>query len=130
MFKDRKEELRRLEEELLLEAEIEQQEALLQQELDEAEALLDDPDDFGEETEETYYNYSNGYGEALGGYGQDFDAYNTDFSDEDLESYSEEVYRGHTGSGNRGLVILAVCLTVAILGVIAWCALRFSGVLG
>ena len=36
MFKDRKEELRRLEEELLLEAEIEQQEALLQQELEES----------------------------------------------------------------------------------------------
>ncbi len=123
MFKDRKEELRRLEEELLLEAEIEAQEALLQQELDEAEALLDDPDDFGEETEETYYNYNNGYGE-------NFDAYNTDISDEDLEEYSQEVYRGNTGSGNRGLVILALCLTAAILAVIAWCALRFSGVLG
>ena len=124
MFRDRKEELRRLEEELLLEEELEAREALLQQEPEEAEALLDDPDDFGEETEETYYNYGNGYGEPV------FDAYNTDFSDEDLEEYSEDVYRGSTGSGNRGLVILALCLTAAILAVIAWCALRFSGVLG
>lgn len=121
MFKDKKEELQRLEEELLLEADQEEEEALLAEELEEAEILLDDPADFGEETEETYYNYSNRYGTLH--------AYNSDLEEEAMEAYSRQVYQDRSKRSARGLTVLALCLTGAILCVAAWCVLRFMGVL-
>jgi len=117
MFKDRKEELHRLEEELLWEEEA----ARLEEELEEADPLLDDPDDYGEETEETYYNYYNQYGTA--------NAYNADLTDADLDAFSEQVYEGKVRRRHRRLIVLALTLLAAIMCVLAWCALRFTGVL-
>ena len=119
MFKDRKEELRRLEEELLLEDEADSPQELPED--DPENTYLDDTDDFGQETEETYYNYSNGYGA--------YNAYNSDVTDEDLEEYSKKVY-GNTGERkNRGLLILTLILLSAILCTLAWCYLRYKGVM-
>lgn len=132
MFKDKDKELRRLEAELLLEAELEkeearleaelaEEEALLEAELEEAEALLEDDDDFGREDVDTYRNFANQY--------TAFDAYNSDTTDEDLDEYSEEVYHSGAGRSIGCLGFLAVCLTLAILGVLAWMAARYWGIL-
>lgn len=119
MFKDKKEELRRLEEELLLEAQLEEEEAILEAELEEAEALLDDESDYGEESEETYYNYSNRYGKVR--------VYNNDTTDEDLDAYSDSVYESKKDKGLGGLLLLAVALLVAIVFVLGLFVLRFKG---
>lgn len=121
MFKDKKEELRRLEEELLLEARLEEEEAILEAELDEDEALLDDEANYGEESEETYYNYSNRYGQVR--------AYNNDTTDEDLNVYSDSVYQGNRGKGTRGLLLLAAALLVGIVLVLGMFVLRFKGII-
>lgn len=121
MFKDKKEELRRLEEELLLEAQLEAEEAQLEEELEEAEALLESETDYGEESEETYYNYSNRYGRVQ--------AYNNDTADEDMDAYSDDVYNSDKHNGLGGLTALAVFLLIAIVFVLGWCFLRFKGIL-
>lgn len=119
MFKDKKEELRRLEEELLLEEELEEEEARLEEEQEEADALLESETDYGEESEETYYNYSNRYGRVR--------AYNNDTTDEDMDAYSDDVYHSNQNKGLHGLTVLAVFLLVAIVFVLGWCFLRFKG---
>ena len=119
MFKDKKEELRRLEEELLMEAQLEEEEARLEEELEEAEELLESETDYGEESEQTYFNYSNGYGKIR--------AYNNDTSDEDLDAYSDEIYTAGKEKGNMGLVLLATGLLVAIVLVLGLFVLRFKG---
>ncbi len=121
MFKDKKEELSRLEAELLLEAQAEEEEARLEAELEEAEALLDDESDYGEESEETYYNFSNRYGKVR--------SYNTDTADGDLEAYSDMVYEGKKDKSIGTLTLLAAALLVAIVFVLGWCALRFKGII-
>ena len=121
MFKDKKEELRRLEEELLLEAQLEEEEDRLEEELEEAQALLDEAEDYGEESEETYFKYANRYGQVH--------AYNADHTDEDMEHYSDEVYGGRKNKGVSALAALAVCLMVAIVLVFGWCVLRFKGII-
>lgn len=121
MFKDKKEELRRLEQELLLEAQLEEEEARLEEELEEADVLLESETDYGEESEQTYYNYSNRYGRIP--------AYNNDTTDEDLDAYSGEVYRDRNKRGSMGLVLLAAGLLVGIVLVLGLFVLRFKGIL-
>ncbi len=121
MFKDKKEELRRLEEELLLEEALEEAEARLEEELEEADVLLESETDYGEESEETYYNYSNRYGRVR--------AYNNDTADEDMDAYSDNVYNSGKNKGLGGLTALAVLLLIAIVFVLGWCFLRFQGIL-
>ena len=121
MFKDKKEELRRLEEELLLEEALEAEEARLEEELEEAQALLDSDTDYGEESEQTYYNYSNRYGKV--------NAYNNDTTDEDLDAYSDRVYTAGNEKSNMGLVLLATGLLVAIVVVLGILVLRFKGII-
>ncbi len=121
MFKDKKEELSRLEAELLLEAQAEKEEARLEEELEEADALLDDENDYGEESEETYYNYSNRYGTIR--------AYNNDTADDDLDAYSDAVYEGTKKNSIGCLTLLALALLVAIVFVLGWCVLRYKGIL-
>ena len=121
MFKDKKEELRRLEEELLLEAQLEEEEARLEEELEESESLLDDESDYGEESEETYFNYSNRYGTVR--------VYNNDKTDKDLDDFSEQVYAGDREKGLTGLVLLAAALLVGIVLTLGWFVLRFKGIL-
>ena len=94
MFKDKKEELQRLEEALLLEAQQEEEEAQQKAELEEAEALLDDPDDFGEIDAEAYRNYANQYGQVK--------AYNTDRTDAQLESPENQSKSFGTGGSLTG----------------------------
>lgn len=121
MFRDQNEELRRLEAELLLEAQAEEEDVRLKEELEEAEALLDDPCDYGQESEETYYNYSNHYGKVR--------AYNSDRTDEDLDAFSDRVYSQKADKRIGRLAALIACLLASIVVMLGWCVLKFKGIL-
>lgn len=127
MFRDAKDELRRLEAELLaeeqreaVEAEEAYADALLEEflnEEDEEEILFDEEPVYRDHPGSMYRNYSNNYG-------RDFDSYNTDKADEDLDDYSEEVYSGGKDSV-KGLLITAMCLLIGIFGVLLYLYFRF-----
>ena len=95
MFRDAQEELKRLEEELL------EEEEGGEEELDAFEVPC---------TDQTLI-YDAGC------------VYNTDDTDEDLEEFSEEVLTPKKDS-IRGLVIVALLLTIAILGLLTWWVLE------
>ena len=101
MFRDREEELDRLEA------------ALLEQE---------EEDEEYEEDEEEYEEYDE---EAL----PDFDAYNADTVDEDLEEFSETVYQGSGKSPLGFLAVLLILVSGLLLG-LAWFLLKQGGYLG
>ena len=88
---------------------------------EEPDELLDDEYDYGEESEETYHNYSNRYGQVR--------AYNNDTTEEDLDTYSDDVYNSENKKSIGCLSLLAVGLLVAIAIVLGWCYLRFKGIL-
>lgn len=118
MFKDTDEALARLEAELL------QEDACAQTEEDREagdgyEEDYDRTEEFPEEAllyEKTaswdepmvYQNFSNNYGQ------EDYRAYNADTSDEDLEEYSEEVFRGESSGGITALVMIVCFLLLGI----------------
>ena len=89
-------------------------------ELEEAEELLDDEYDYGQESEETYYNYSNRYGTCR--------AYNTDRIDGDLDEFSDAVYEQKAKRGLSGWVLLAAALLAGIVVMLGWCVLRLKGI--
>ena len=114
MFKDKQEELKRLEAELLQEEDMQQEAS----EVD-TDVLLEDTYFFGKETPETYHNYSNDYGR--------YQAYNTDTTDTDLEEYSEEI---REPKGKKDIWILcgiALSLIAGILGILGWWVVRLLG---
>ena len=114
MFRDKEEELARLEE--LLE---------------EVEDLLDETEDLPQEEEidfleepsgdtKEYKNFANDYGKVT--------VYNADKADLDLEEYGDEVYEPKEKK-NTDLLVTAALLLVGILLVLSWWAIRFLGVL-
>ena len=102
MFRDRKEELDRLEA-ALLDAD--------------NEDTAPDEEEFFEEEEEADAPLP------------DFDAYNSDVTDEDLEEYSETVYDGGRRSPLGALAVVLVLLTGVLLA-LAWWLLKYGGFLG
>ena len=106
MFKDRQEELERLEAELLQEEPAE-------------EDIPEEEDLFGEEIPEIYRNHAKGYGKIH--------AYNTDVTDGDLERFSEEVREPKKHTDVLVLCAVAMCLITGIIGVLCWWAVRFLG---
>lgn len=117
MFKDKQEELKRLEEELLQEEFLEEEEQETPEE--NTDTFLEDTYFFGKDTPENYRNYSNDYG--------NYRAYNTDTTDEDLEAYSEEVREPKRQTDIWILCAIALCLMIGIIGVLGWWAVRFLG---
>ena len=143
MFRDTKEELRRLEEELLAAereaSEMARADRLLEEFLAEEDDYDDSEEDFMQDYpaglvagQNGYRNYSNNYGQTPQNYGQPQygqpqtppPVYNTDWTDEDLEDYSDEVYE-EPKDDLRGLVVLAMFLLAGILGVLAFWAVRY-----
>ena len=144
MFRDTKEELRRLEEELLAAereaSEMARADRLLEEFLAEEDDYDDSEEDFMQDYpaglvagQNGYRNYSNNYGQTPQNYGQNPNygrpqtpppVYNTDWTDEDLEDYSDEVYE-QPKDDLRGLVVLAMFLLAGILGVLAFWAVRY-----
>lgn len=111
MFRDKEEELARLEE--LLEEDASKEEA---PEEDDETDFLEAPS--GDTSE--YRNFANDYG--------NINAYNSDNTDVDLASFSDEVYTP-TEQKNTGLLIAAAALLGGILLVLIWWAIRFVGVM-
>lgn len=124
MFRDAKEELERLESELLAEEDETPEEELLPEEtLDE---LLQDTR--AAQSGGVYSNFSNGYGRNLRNYASGYKAYNSDKCDEDLDTYSEAV-RAPMRSGLTGWVVLALLLLAGIFAVLIWYLVRYGGML-
>lgn len=99
MRKQEQENLRRLEEALL-----------------EAEQPKDFPDEELYVLEDSWQEISD----------TDYEIYNTDDSDVDMDEYSEEVYRGRSGSS---LWVLLMVLTMVLLAVFILWLLKFLGVI-
>ena len=129
MFRDRKEELERLQEQLLEEEPEELVEEYEEEYGEYLEAELEDllnANDQGENPR-TYHNYSNDYGRQLRNFASGYKAYNTDRTDEDLEEYSQQVLEPPKEKGITGLLILAMLLLLGIGGVLAWMLMRMKG---
>ena len=121
MFKDTDEELSRLSSELLKEEDAREE---YEEEYDEGyEEETTFPEYDYEDTRAAqdpvvYQNYSNGYR-----------AYNSDDCDEDLDSFSEDVYGAEEERSNTGLVILACVLASILALVMLYMVLKYKGVL-
>lgn len=131
MFKDAKEELKRLEAELLAEDPIPEdtlpEETPEEDILDDTvlEALLEETQKIGNAGE--YQNYSNDYGTEVDDRTRVFRVYNTDKSDEDLDNYAQAVQEEPQKNSLTGLIITACLLTAGILGMLVWWLLRYWG---
>lgn len=126
MFDDAKEELERLEAELLMEEEKPEESS----EEDRLDALLEEFLDEPQETDRddgniVYHNYSNQYGNTLRNYANGYRAYNTDTADRNLDEYSDEVDAPEKEKGLGGLIAIALALMLGILGVLAWWLVHF-----
>ena len=129
MFRDRQEELDRLQEQLLEEDPEELEEEYEDEDEEYLDAEVDDllaANDQGENPQ-TYNNYSNDYGRQLRNYASGYKAYNSDRTDEDLEEYSQQVHHPQKEKGITGLLILAMLLLLGIGGVLAWMLMRMKG---
>lgn len=103
MFRDRENQLQRLEEALLAEEEE------IREDPSEEEELL--------QVDSTYANFANGYR-----------VYNTDRSDEDLDEYSEDVYQAQS-SKRTGLWVAILLVSLLLLGFFGGWLLKLLGVL-
>lgn len=133
MFKDAKEELKRLEAELLAEESIQEADTLPEETPDEdildevaLNALLQETQKIGNAGE--YQNFSNHYGSVLDDRTRVFRVYNTDKTDPDLDSYANAVQEEPRKSSLTGLIITACLLTAGILGMLVWWLLRYWGI--
>ena len=122
MYKDAKEELKRLEEALLEEEEV--QEAQEQQEEDDIDALLEETkrltQEHGDETQVFRWNEQDLLQSAR--------VYNTDKIDEDLNRFAEKVME-EPAKGIKGLTITAIGLAAAVLLVVVVWLIRYGGAL-
>ena len=125
MFRDTKEELDRLEAELLDEEALEdapeeqgsEEESLFNDE--DLDVLLSDDQNIGDAAgTDIYKNYSNGYR-----------AYNSDKTETTPEELSQELMKPGRDPVVTGLTALALVLVAAILGVMVWVLITFRGAL-
>ena len=152
MFKDTDEALARLAEELLrAEDETEAEEVCEEEEYEEdydEDFDEDYEEDYDEDQEEdevppeyiyddtraargpaVYQNYSNDYGRNLRNYASGYRAYNADDCDEDLDTFSDEVYEEPPERSNTGLIVTACVLSAILAAVVLLVVLKFRGVL-
>ena len=116
MFKDKEEELRRLEAELLRE---EEQEAWDE----EPEDWTEDDDWEEEEEEEEEEDWEAAPAPRI----PDWRIYNADRLDEDLEEFSEQVYDPGRRARGRWVAAGALILLAGVLLALAFLAARFGG---
>ena len=119
MFRDKEEELQRLQEQLL------EEEPEAEEEFDFAEDMEAFFDDECSEDTGVYQNYSNDYVRQLRNYASGYKAYNTDKTDTDMDRFSESVRNAKTGPGLGWLLPLLVAL--GVLGVGLWLYLKGGG---
>lgn len=119
MFRDKEEELQRLQAQLL------EEEPEEDEEFDFSEELEDLSDDEYPEDPGVYQNFSNDYGRQLRNYASGYKAYNTDKTDTDMDRFSESVRNTKPRSGLGWLLPLLVAL--GILGAALWLYLKGGG---
>ena len=117
MFKDRNEELKRLEEELLEE---ETEEEVCEEDIYEEDEFYEDDEVYEEDDPEK----TRVIPETV----RHYRVKSTDRLDVDLESFSREVEQGNHSSG-RGLVLLMVLLSLAVAAVLLYYVFRYGGLL-
>ena len=127
MFDDPREQLRRMQAELLAAEEEEEEfddfsdiDDLLEDYLDEAEY-----ENYSEEAEEdlpAFRNYSNNYSRSHRARFVDTDVYDEEDLDEDSVFYREDYRRGRKKQSNRGLLIIICLELIAIACVLGWWA--------
>lgn len=139
MFKDTDEALARLEAELLREEEteevIEEEDYLYDEVLeDEPEEEPDLPPEFlytdtrAADGPVIYQNFSNNYGKNLRNYANGYQAYNTDVSDEDLDSFSQDILYTEPEKSNTPLILIACLLALGIVAMVfVWLFLLQGG---
>lgn len=130
MFRDKEEELQRLQAELLQQDEPDEPEELP---AEEDEELLDEEelDELLKDTRATqdtiiYQNFSNEYGKQLRNFANNYKAYNTDKLDLDPEELSRQL---DAPKRNTGLLATAALLAVAVLAMVCYLLLRYRGLL-
>ena len=129
MFRDTKEELKRLEEQLLAEEELPQKPQSEEENGEDPLAALMGGDTVvirQEDLEKAAKTQPARRGRYVGKY----EAYNTDKADADLKEYSEEVRAPKKDRSILALSILALVLLAAIFGVLIWWLVRFRGLIG
>ncbi len=154
MFKDTEKELKRLEEELLAEEELDEETEAVPD--DAEQETYDDTEDWDEmfeqdQTEEPqedmdmtriFYGGEPDWQDRTRVFNVDAlqaqqeakehcadHIYNADNTDEDLQDYASQVEEPARKS-MTGLVVTAMLLTAGILGVVIWWLIRFGGALG
>ena len=121
MFRDTKEELERLQQQLLEDEEIPQLTP------EEEEALVMERNIFDLVSEEESGEHEGAYSNFANDY--QAEAYNTDQSDVDLEELSEAVMEPRK-ENLTGLLILMMVLLAGIVGILGYWVLLYLGVLG
>ena len=121
MFRDKEEELQRLQAQLL-EEEQSAEEEIFPQEEDFQELLWDT--DQGE-SPRVYQNYSNNYGKDLRNFASGYQAYNADDTDVDLDEYCDEVC--NESKTSAWWVWLMLLLMAAVVIAIGWLFLSTGG---
>ena len=123
MFKDTKEELQRLEAELLADEPTQRIPRPTQMPQDETEAAIDAflTEERPAEHPGAYANYANGYGCR---------AYNSDKTELDPEELSQQLLDTEAEDRYTGLWVTIILLLIAILGVLGYLILKMTGVLG
>lgn len=125
MYRDRDEELQRLQAQLLEDAEPAEEETEELLDADTLDALLEDPRQTG--NPQVYQNFSNSYGKNLRNYASGYCAYNSDRTDTDLDSYSEAVREPKRSGGLLWLAVLLLVLVGTVVGAIVWMYLGLGG---
>ena len=128
MFRDKDEELKRLQEQLLEEEEPEEVpedgDEILDEEL--LDALLGS--DNQAENPKVYQNFSNDYGKNLRNFASGYKAYNSDKTDEDLDSFSEAVLEPPKSGSLAWFILVLLVLMAAVVGAILWMYIGLGGI--
>lgn len=123
MFRDKEEELRRLEQELLAEEEPQEEEEYLDDET--IDALLEEPKPG--DAPKVYQNFSNGYGKHLRNYASGYKAYNADHTDVTPEQLSQELLYPKKHGSALWLALLLILLTAVAVVAIALLYKKLGG---
>lgn len=132
MFKDAKEELKRIESELLAEEALDQENTPQEEPADDEllddatlNALLEETQTIGDAA--TYINYSNQYITAQDDKTRVFQIYNTDKSDPKLDDYADAVLEEPRSGKFTGLIVTAAILSAGIVGILVWWVFHYWG---
>ena len=133
MFQDAKEELKRLEQQLLAEedepVQEESTEDISSEELEELKQLLESDSEEPMITEDDDFDTVRNFDGQVRNFANNYKAYNSDKTDTDLESYSEEVRYPSKDRSESFLTVLALVRLAGILGILVWWLVRFKGLL-